>query len=439
MTDEDRKPIRFLFAMFQGGGNIPLIMPIVSRLVASGHEVRVIAGPGIRPAQIPISESFLQRIVAAGATYCPFRKPEANPFDSAPPIRGLLFGWLPHRLVGLATAQARTTVWSSSWAKNVSLQLRENGADVVVADYWLLGALAAAEAANLPSAALVHNAFPPNASGQPPKGLGFLPARTLPERFRQLLWQWAWNRVWVRNGLPFHNTARSELGLKPLRHPFQQYDRATRVLVLGSKTFDFAAPHLAANVCYVGTPIDDTPGPTDRWASPWPQDDARALVLVSLSTLSQGQGPVMHHVLEAIATMPVRALVTLGPSLRKDDFAAAPNIVFEPFVPHSTVLPHVSAMVTQCGLGTLTKALMHGVPLVCIPLVGDQPDNAARIVAHGAGVRLSGEASAAEIQVALRRVLAEPHFRQAAQFLATKLSAERPEDAAVAQLESLVR
>jgi hypothetical protein len=27
-----RRPLRFLFAMFQGGGNIPLILPIVSEL-----------------------------------------------------------------------------------------------------------------------------------------------------------------------------------------------------------------------------------------------------------------------------------------------------------------------------------------------------------------------------------------------------------------------
>jgi len=40
--------MRILFAMFQGGGNIPLILPIVTRLVARGHDVRVLAGPGVR-------------------------------------------------------------------------------------------------------------------------------------------------------------------------------------------------------------------------------------------------------------------------------------------------------------------------------------------------------------------------------------------------------
>jgi UDP:flavonoid glycosyltransferase YjiC (YdhE family) len=38
-------------------------------------------------------------------------------------------------------------------------------------------------------------------------------------------------------------------------------------------------------------------------------------------------------------------------------------------------------MVTQWELGTVMKALTHGAPLVCIPVVGDRLDNAARVVA----------------------------------------------------------
>jgi hypothetical protein len=39
--------VNFLFAMYQGGGNIPLIAPVAGRLVERGHLVRVLAGPGI--------------------------------------------------------------------------------------------------------------------------------------------------------------------------------------------------------------------------------------------------------------------------------------------------------------------------------------------------------------------------------------------------------
>ena len=38
----------FLFAMFEGGGNVPLITPVVAAMVERGHDVAVVAGPSIR-------------------------------------------------------------------------------------------------------------------------------------------------------------------------------------------------------------------------------------------------------------------------------------------------------------------------------------------------------------------------------------------------------
>jgi UDP:flavonoid glycosyltransferase YjiC (YdhE family) len=450
MSSEDSK-LRFLFAMFQGGGNVPLIMPIVSELVSRGHEVRILAGPGIRPVARsgrvgdsidrgarPVSEGFLRRITDSGATFVPLSEPPTNPYVTAPPLRGLLFGWMPTRFVPIASSHARTTLWSSVWASNLIEQVRQTPVDAVVADYWLLGALAGAEAVGVPRAVIVHNAFPPNAAGQPPKGSGLLPARSPLARLRQALWQWAYVRVWLRDGLPAHNRARAEVGLTPLRSPFHEYDRAARVLVTGIESFDFPA-RLAQNVRYVGVPIDDKGVERDAWPSPWPADDVRPLVLVSLSTLDQGQVPVMHRVLEAVGTIQARALVTLGPSLSQAEFRRPPNVVFEAFVPHSAVLPNVAAMVSQCGLGTLSKALMHGVPLVCVPLVGDQPDNAARIAARGAGIRLSPDASAEIISTAISKVLEEPSYREAARRVGRELAQATPEITAANELEAVAR
>jgi UDP-N-acetylglucosamine:LPS N-acetylglucosamine transferase len=108
-----------------------------------------------------------------------------------------------------------------------------------------------------------------------------------------------------------------------------------------------------------------------------------------------------------------------------------PNVALETFVPHTAVLPHVDAMLTQCGLGTLMKTLAHGVPLVCIPLVGDQPDNAARVVARGAGLRVPADAPSGRIREAIERVVTDPSFRHAAHQLATRMAEEDPVQAAV--------
>lgn len=146
----------------------------------------------------------------------------------------------------------------------------------------------------------------------------------------------------------------------------------------------------------------------------------------------------MHRVLGAVAELPVRALVTLGPSLDIASFEAPPNTRIVTFVPHAAVLPSAAVVVTQCGLNTVTKALLHGVPLVCIPLTADQPDNAARVVAHGAGVRLSVDSSTRQIRAAIERVLGDSRFRESARRLGGALALENGADSTAAELAALV-
>src|SRR4029450_6734573 len=91
--------------------------------------------------------------------------------------------------------------------------------------------------------------------------------------------------------------------------------------------------------------------------------DERPLVLVSFSTAPQGQTDPPRRTLTALATLPARELVPLGPALAADAFAPPPNVVMTDFVPHARVFPHVAAIVPQYGHGTVMKALAHGIPL----------------------------------------------------------------------------
>jgi len=312
------------------------------------------------------------------------------------------------------------------WAEAVASELEREPADVVAADFELVGALIAAEAAHVP--------WRPT-SGIPPRGSGDWPEPTPRAIARDEIGRARWTEIQVAQGLPSVNRARAQAGLAPLRAPFEQYDLAERVLVLTPAAFDFAADHLPANVRYVGTPFDDAGAPA--WDSSWPADDARPLVVASLSTLQQGQGPILKRVCAALGHLPVRALVTLGPALDSAGFIAPPNVLLETFVPHAAVLPRAAAMVTQCGLGTTMKALAHGVPLVCIPLLGDQPDNAARVVARGAGVRPARDATEEQLRGAIHQVLTDPRFREGARRFASALAIEDGTQTAAEELEAL--
>lgn len=436
-TSLGSKPASFLFAMFQGGGNIPLILPVAAELVARGHRVRVLAGPSIRGTRQPVSERFRQRIAATGATAVPFTEPDLHPFDVAPPSRGLAFGWTPRWLTRSVT-NVPTLAWAPAWADNVTAELGSVSTDVLVVDHFLFGALAAGEAAGVPTAALVHGFYKHRpAPGLPPYCTGLLPARGPASRVRDALYDMAIRRIYRRDGLPPLNRARRQVGLPPLRTPFDQYDRLARVLILANAALDFPVRRLEPNVRYVGTPFDDAGAAA--WESPWPSEDARPLVLVSLSTLPQGQAPILQRILTAVEPLPVRTLVTLGPTLNASQFTAPPNVIFETFVPHASVLPRVAMVVTQCGMGTMLKALAHAIPLVCVPLQGDQPDNATRVVSRGAGVRLDRGASPEEIRAAIQRVLDEPSFRESAQRLGSALADDDGARTAADEIESLVK
>ena len=425
---------RLLVAMFQGGGNIPLLLPIVTRL-ARGHHVRFVVGPGVRASRLPIGETLHESLRSTEAEVIRLRPPDVHPLDPAHRARGLVRGWVP-RAFRPVSAEARVACWIPHWAQEVASELERTRADAVVADFNLVGALVAAEAARVPSVALVHNVYRGAARGRPPWGPGWLPNFSIAGRLRDAAGTLVSNRIQARDALPFLNRARRSLGLRPVRRYFEQDEKASRIIVLTSPAFD-SPDGFPANVRLVGTPLEDL-APRARCPARF-TDDARPLVLVSLSTLQQGQAMLMQRILSALASLPVRALVTLGPALDPSRFAPPDNVMLETFVPHRSVLPHAAAMVSQCGLGTVMKALAHGVPLVCIPLVGDQPENAARVQRLGAGVRVPADADPSRLREAIEKVLTDPAFRRAAQRIAKAIADEDPVRAAIDEIESVLR
>lgn len=421
--DRMQRPASILVAMYQGypgGSDTPFYTPIFARLVERGHTVRILIGPGVRETRLPVSERHLQRLTDLCATIVPFRQPETHPLDNMPPARGLVGRWMPSQFRSIAQ-QALTILWASAWADNVAAELRRTPTDVLVADYVLLGALVGAEAERVHSVALQHMVGPRPATGLPPFGTGWPSSHAPVGKARNALGRFAIESLYRRNGLSLLNAVRAQHKLPPLRSVFEQYDRASRVLMLVSPSFDFPRPKKPANMRQVGTPMGD-PGTAD-WEPPWP-DGNRPLVVASLSTLPQGQAALMRNILLALSKLDVYALVTLGLSLDPADFVAPPNVVLERFVPHSVVLPQAAVLVTQCGIGTVTKGLMYGVPLVCVPILADQPDNAARVAERGAGIHIASNASPDQIAVAIKRVLGDQSFRGAAQQLGAAMARE---------------
>jgi MGT family glycosyltransferase len=134
-------------------------------------------------------------------------------------------------------------------------------------------------------------------------------------------------------------------------------------------------------------------------------------------------------------------LFTVGSEFAPDTLGEMPaNVRVERFVPQDDVLPHAAAALCHGGSGSVLGALAAGVPMVVTPMFADQPDNAARIAANGAGLALDGRALSVEgVRAALMRVLEEGSFRAAARRLAADIAALPPMDEAAREIERIGR
>jgi UDP:flavonoid glycosyltransferase YjiC (YdhE family) len=167
----------------------------------------------------------------------------------------------------------------------------------------------------------------------------------------------------------------------------------------------------------------------------------RPKVLVSFGTLSGffTQPAELSALIRALGDVDV--VVTLGLSGRESDYDVDPERVrFTSFVPLDQLLAGIDVMVTHGGAGTTLATLAHGVPLVVVPKGADQPRQAERVSAVGAGISLTGDAATPEaVAAAVTRCLTESSFRANAIRISQEIAAMPSPDQVVDSLEALAR
>ncbi|MGZ8781959.1 MAG: glycosyltransferase [Gaiellaceae bacterium] len=179
-------------------------------------------------------------------------------------------------------------------------------------------------------------------------------------------------------------------------------------------------------------PSLDAGAPAPAWLAELP----RPLVYATMGTVfnrPEAFGPL----LDALAALPVGGLVTVGRDVDPATLGPAPaSVRVERFVPQAQVLPACAAVVSHGGSGTLVGALAAGLPLVLLPRGANQFDNAVRCERIGVAVSLQPEAATADaIAAALRTVLGEPSYREAAGRVREEIAAMLSADEVAAAVE----
>lgn len=416
---------RFLLSTWDGGGVVPPHLAVARQLIARGHSVVVQADPTVE-----------EEARAAGCDFTPWvRAPHRLSRDREADIMRDYAYKNPMKYFE-TEFRAYLIDPGPRWTADVLDAIDAHRVDAVLCDFIIPWAALAAERRGLPCAVIVTHPYPLPTRGVPPQGSAMVPV----PRFLAGIRDAAFRRMseWIYDKWkPVMNEARAAHDLPPLAHALDQVRRAAAVLVLTAPAFDYPGPAVPDNVHWVGPMLDD-PAWCEPFVSPWAADDPRPLVVVGMSSTFQDHAELLRRTVRALASLPVRGLVALGPTIRPDEVPAEGDVAVVSSVPHAQVLPEASVLVTHCGHGTAIKGLVHGLPMVCVPMGRDQDDNAARVVALGAGVKLDRAASAARIQAAIARVLDDPSYAEAARRLSETIARAEGQSVAADVIEGML-
>ncbi|ADB51130.1 glycosyltransferase [Conexibacter woesei] len=375
--------MRALLASTAGAGHVGPLLPFAAALARRGDDVLVVGPPGLEPA-----------IAAAGHAFAAGADPPAQEvaeiwrrFESAPPpersvlVNRELFG----RLCTAAMLPALDRV-CDEWRPDLVLREPCDFASAIAAERRAIPhaqvaiSLAEVEAGSLALAAPVLDPHLPGIVER-------IHAAPYLTRFPRAL-----------DPSPFARTVRFRAG--------GAADRAG-----GEGAAESAGGPSAA----------------DGWRQAWPEDDERPLVYATLGSVAPTlalAAPVYRAIVDAVAELPVRVLLTVGRQPDPDTLGPLPpNVRAAAWVDQAGVLPGAAVVVCHGGSGTTFGALAAGVPLVLLPLFADQPVNARRVVEAGAGIAVAPPHAADDVRAAIEQLLSTPAHRDAAGAIAREMCA----------------
>lgn len=172
---------------------------------------------------------------------------------------------------------------------------------------------------------------------------------------------------------------RKGLGLKPTRAYLQSWIHSPDLCLGLFPSWYGQGRDWPSNLKLTGFPLYD-----DRTDEPLPSDLEEFLntgpvpIVITFGTgMAQGQ-QLFQLAVSASERLGLRAVI-LTPCAEQVPNPLPVGMKRFDYAPLSRLLPRAKALVFHGGIGTMAQGLAAGIPLVCIPLAHDQPDNANRL------------------------------------------------------------
>ncbi|XP_076993134.1 UDP-glucuronosyltransferase 2B17-like isoform X2 [Tamandua tetradactyla] len=166
------------------------------------------------------------------------------------------------------------------------------------------------------------------------------------------------------------------------------------------------------------------------------------IVVFTLGSMVSNMTEEMTNLIaSALAQIPQKVLWRF--SGKKPD-TLGPNTQLYKWIPQNDILGHpkTKAFITHGGANGIYEAIYHGIPMVGLPLFGDQFDNIAHMKARGAAVSLDiFTLTSTDLLNALKTVINDPSYKENAMKLSriNRDQPVKPLDRAVFWIEFIMR
>lgn len=201
--------------------------------------------------------------------------------------------------------------------------------------------------------------------------------------------------------------------------------------------YDPAELEIPTARCYRHTNPGQVGEELPGWVGDLPDD--RPLVFAAMGTFFHIVPGRMEAMIAALAELECTAIIAVGAGKDVAGFGPQPpHLRLVEWIAQPLLLECCDLFVTHGGFNSVRESLRLGVPLVVVPVTGDQPYNAARCAEVGVARALPGTASPAALRDACREVLEDPGFRRRARALQRQILALPPPETLIRDIEALV-
>jgi MGT family glycosyltransferase len=417
---------RFLIATMPVPGHVAPFVPLVRELLRLGHEV-VWYG----------SRYFQRNIEATGARFTPMRTgvdfgdsqydrhfPERTKYSGLKQVvfdfEKLFVESIPGMLQDLTTI------------------LEEYAADVLIGDPAVAATRILSETKGFPAAVLNITVVGFETRDMAAFGLGLRFSNSPLGRLRNRLSYLVVDHIVFRPVNRKYRALATKYGwpIHPFRPSVSQYLHLQPMV----PSFEYPISDMPPQLHFIGVLLPAAPSsfqPPAWWDKVL--QSGKRIVLVTQGTIATNADELIRPTLAALADEDMWVIATTG-GKRGDElgFAIPANAVVEPFVPFVTLMPHVTAFVTNGGYGGICIALAFGVPVVSAGTTEDKMEVGNRVAYSGVGLNLkTSRPKVAQIRSAVRAVLSDPSYAARARAIRDELATHNAASEAVALLEQL--